>query len=390
MYTYVYISTQCFLSLSKIMYFSSVSFLFLDKIDKLEIMLYKTLKAMGHLQKDGKESVCLQNHEEHCLNDEDIYCAHIDLLANSSDCQTCVQGGWEAMKSCYLQFEKGKFNISGESVYIDVDGNYVNGTITDNSHAINVSDDNCYCVSSKYNYTKIGNETELTSDENNQLLFCECKNQDQKGFRDNHYCLKGDKNINGGKKRSDEVVNSNNVAVCYEKSGICKVSDDGNKVSCTTKQYSQPPDEEPYPIITDKSCQPLKSLSCEIIAISVSDENIKFTKDGHEWKNAKAKVKCSNAAGPCTVDFNKMCETINTDHICKKVNEPPITNDADSQEHNPDGTSSSDDDSTSSAPFLIIIIIILVVLLLSYCGYQNQWHHKVSMLPVHYHNIHTT
>ena len=366
------------------------------------MLLYKTLEATKYEKKNGEEDVCSLSAKVECNHDEDINCTHIDLLSKSSDCQTCVQGDWKAIKPCYLHYEKKKFKIDDEKqgIHIDIDGNnHANGTIINKDAPFKASKD-CHCVWSRYNYKKINGNSELINDGNNQLLFCKCEKQ--QNFHEKYYCLKDDsKDVSKGdsgkgdngkgdngkgdseddnkgdstrrKKENNEVVNNKEVAVCYEKSGTCYVTDDAN-VSCTTTPHQ--PDKGSYTVIMDRLCQPLKNLSCEIIKISVTDENIKFTEVGHEWTNVNATVNCTNVTEPCTVDFNQMCNSDNT-QICDNDAAPTtsttlatIPDDAESE-------------SNSSAPFLIIIIIILVVLLVSYCGYQNQWHHKVTMLPTY-------
>ena len=339
------------------------------------MLLYKTLEATKYEKKNGEEDVCSLSSEVECKHDKDINCTHIDLLSKSSDCQTCVQGDWKAIKPCYLHYEKKNFKIDDEKqgIRIDIDGNnHANGTIINGTAPFQASED-CHCVWSRYNYTKINDSSELINDGNNQLLFCKCEKQ--QSFHEKYYCLKSDSK--GGstrrKKKNNGVVNNKKDAICYEKSGTCIVTDDAN-VSCATKPHQ--PGKDSHTVIMDRPCQPLNDLSCEIITISVTDENIIVTEDGHKWTNIKATVHCPSVAESCTVDFDKMCKSDST-HICNINATPtsPVT---------PTSTIPGEKSkSNSSATFLIIIIVILVVLLVSYCGYQNQWHHKVTMLPTY-------
>ena len=273
-----------------------------------------------------------------------ISCTSIDLLANKSDCRMCVSGIWMSLNNCIVE-------IDDRSIQINISNtNGIRAQINENMafecHVLNAS-----CVPSNYRFKKFFNGTsDLTEAEQNNYLFCE-NNAEGKDLNFNnelYYCLKKD-----------------NEAVCYDREGDCPVEIQDNKLTCNIKKYSSSDDS--ISIIDKKDCQKIKELSNCTFKVSVNSI------DSSENFNTNVTINCNSMTPPCSVStsVDNLCKLGST--LCKDTsttNLPTTT---------PTPVTGSDK-GPSYTWLLIIIIVILLLLLVSYYGYQNQWHHKVSTL----------
>ena len=352
------------------------------------MLLYKVLKAAENNWKPSKngDDVCWSHYEDRCSTEGDIYCTSINLLRGKAHCQVCFQGGWQANVPCKRQLrEKNNFTIhdQGKGVQIDINEKGDASGKIDEGHVVKAYGYNC--MRSQYNFT---NSSGLrTEDEYNQLLFCENAN-----LREEQYCLKVKDDKSKREQDSDHNNEDNNEpkAVCYEKAGTCILNADKDTLSCTTKEYKKAKDDDSEPMISDPvintKCKPLKttigSLDCTIKIASVDDESIIIKNSVHTWNETKVKATVACSTGKkCASLVSKLCMQ---DNACAFENGGSSNNNdggngGDPSVNDTTNNSQEGDDSNSSSLFLIIIIVILVVLLLSYCGYQNQWHHKVSI-----------
>ena len=192
--------------------------LFTERIDELEKMLYKVLAVTGH------NDICSLNSDADCLNG-DINCTSIDLLAKESECRVCVKGTWISFNPCMVDHETNEVVIDDKDkgIHIEIDksgATVVN--ITNTTVAFKVPTLECNCVWSKYKFTRIKNDSNLTVDGQNQFLFCEFEESQH------YYCLR-----EGTKK-----------AACYEREGICTVKN--QKMTCSTKKYGSKNTTESY------------------------------------------------------------------------------------------------------------------------------------------------
>ena len=350
-------------------YYAIDCFHCIEKIERLEMLLYKVLKATEHCGEssiNGDDVCSLQS--TICPTEGDINCASIDLLHGTSDCQICVQGGWQANIPCKLQLrDKKNFVINDEVIGVEIHINEkgdASGTIK-KDYVIKAHKHNC--MLSQYSYTNISGTGRLRPEgEDNQLLFC----QKAKDILEQHYCLK----VRDKSKRDDTAE-----GVCYEKKGSCDL--DGDMLSCTTKEYESGTVSDP---VINTTCTQLKetieSLNCEITIASVNDKNIIINNGTHQWDVEKVRATVSCLDGKkCTALVSDLCMYKSRCNLGNGEGTPSgdeKSNDNGNGNDKVQGGNDKDQGGISSA-LLLIIIVILVVLLVSYCGYQNQWHHKV-------------
>ena len=338
--------------------------LFTAKVYELEKMLYSVL---GKNAKHGSLDVCplYANNTMNCKNlkDGDIRCTSIDLLANKSDCHVCVSNTWISFNPCKVH-SVTEFPIVDEDkgIHIDI---FINGTI-----AARITDDStdfvsrcqnlsANCVPSKYTYDNYTGTSNLTSANKNNLLFCEQEKNPE--FNDRYYCLKND----AGKE-----------ALCYDRQGRCTVNN--QTLTCEIRKYND--SITSYFIINKDNCGNIKELSSDCtFDFSVNNINI----NDKSKDDADVIINCNNETG--FFCYNKR---ISVTSLCKKETSICKTKHSPNNDNKVtvDRTSSDNDESESKGSnytwFLVIIIVILLLLLVSYYGYQNQWHHKVSALLI--------
>ena len=295
---------------------------------------------------DHSESldVCSLQNDMDCSRETiSISCTSIDLLANKSECRRCVSGIWMAIDKCIVEIGDMSIQINvsnGNAIVIQI-----NESISSKCQALNAS-----CVPSKYKYTKYFNGTSsFTEAEQNKYLFCEqdIKEKELK-FNEHYYCL----------KKKDAA----NEAVCYERKGNCTAQ--GKKLTCTIKKHAKSiSTTDSYSIIDRNNCEKIKELSNCTFKVSVNNIDI-----NEKNSDADVLVSCKNTK-PCNIPVNILCEKgISLCDYTTTTSSSPTTGP-------PNG---GNDKGPNYTWFLIIIIVILLLLLVSYYGYQNQWHHKVS------------
>ena len=331
-------------------------------MEKLEMLLYKVLAAKeGDKDTSVHQGVCSLKNKDGCPPG-DINCDYINLLNGTSNCQMCVQGDWQSEIPCKLQWGSKSITINDMNnnvkISINEDGS-VSGTIINESIALKAYGFNC--VLSQYTYKNKSSEVDLLEKVTDMQLWY-CDNED-KDFHKQFYCVKV-------KEENDDKI------VCYKMMGNCLL-DKHDKLSCETKEYKS---DKVFQVIKGKPCKSLKenmgSLTCTITIAAVSD-NIVTEGDEHHWNKEEVNVTvtCSGVK-ICSLHVSDLC---NENSACKFGGGKSTDN-----QQTPEDLQEQKSDSNSSTIFLILVIIILVVLLVLYCGYQNQWHHKVSMLCVSY------
>ena len=346
-------------------------------MDKIETLLYKVLIATES-HDNGASCLPVEYFEKtkDCLNEGDIMCTSIDLLANKAVCYNCLSCSDNTVVPCK---HYGSLN---ETLYVrDINVNI----LTDGSvklldiEKIKREDlmppmPPCNCTWSRYNYTYIishkPNVQYQNSTDHPELLRCQC---DKDVNYDQLYCPLGDS--------------------CYNRNATCSVTASG--INCTMVKYNSEKkgntakrDEEikakKQIIIIDEKCSQWETVFQSNCSINVNFDDkdmeiIRNLKPGNPLNltdvGNKINIVCPESN--CIRAFNVICNE-NFD-----IGNCNVTNNTVPQLPGKDPNNSDDDSDdqkkakgNSYTTLLVVIIIVILLLFLLYVGYQN--HQKVS------------
>ena len=321
-------------------------------------MLYQVFISVGNnTDHEGSINKCVVKDYTDCPNGVEEACTSIDLLTKKSDCHVCFRNKWMSFNPCVSRthYEKDLINIvdKGERINISIgaNGTTMAQIIAQDGDFTSKSLD-CKCVWSKYKYTKSDGNSSLENDGQDQFLYCEPNNPNPK-FNELYYCLK------------NEATDNNTV--CYDRKGSCKI--EGQNLTCSTNIYDDT-------VVTDDNKKTIINQHCvemKNCTILITSNNINISKN--EWEDLDATISCNKCTK--TVPGSDLCTKPNP---CKIIMAKTYHNNSDTGRDN--GGKVGDSKGPSYTWFLIIIIVILLLVLVSYYGYQNQWHHKVSTLLI--------
>lgn len=350
-------------------------------MDRIETLLYKLFIATERDRSDSSNGVCLSTDQlmkakaKDCDNENDINCTSVDLLNNQATCFKCVSDNDNLVGSCkhYIPLVSATLNMQSDAIIIIIEFDETGSVSIISSNVVQEANNDerfdfpavgCNCTWSNYVYSSINKTQQLQANEDYHRLFCEC--DEDTADKQNLYCIV-----------------ENLKAACYEKTVDCTSEEGETHMSCTINKYDEKENtakpitinvlkfnEEICPRLGEISkCNFVFTLSNKLLdTIIIKNENLHWTED------LKRNV---------TITCGDNCDGIKFDDLCTKEYDVSacrfVTTDSTESPTTPSNPTDSPS-SISGSTILIIIIVILLVLFIAYCGYQHQWHVKVSVV----------